>query len=416
MKSNRWFLGFIFSNMAGGIINPMIPLFVVVYLGSNVFYVSLASALSSLVSVPALIFWGELSDSLGKRKLFILYGFYGSFLSLMLIIFVHSVYSFILVLIIYQVVLNASVPVSTLIILEQNNPEEWPRIISRFSLLSGIGSLLGLIVGMIFLLDLSKSSDLPYIYIISSLLYLIAAIVSTLILKESEKKIRREEIKVTTTRTLERIIFSPRGILHILKFSGLRKYLSKNLLFFILTTFFLMFAFQTFFVPFPVMVIKHLGASNIEIFIMYAVNVGLSTIGYVYTGRIMEKLGGKRTLKTALTIRIFLFAFSAIIPLIFSGFSGIAVSMIIYGVLGFLWSWIGISQINYVSRSAGEGNRGRAVGLYNSMLGLGQVAGSLFSGYITTMFGYSLDFVLSAILVLFGLILVNRIYSEKIAP
>ncbi len=56
---NRWFIGYVFSNLAAGLTTPLIPLFIVFYLKSNVEYVGLVSALASLASVPALIFWGK---------------------------------------------------------------------------------------------------------------------------------------------------------------------------------------------------------------------------------------------------------------------------------------------------------------------------------------------------------------------
>ncbi|WP_061951338.1 hypothetical protein [Acidiplasma cupricumulans] len=54
---------------------PLIPLFIVVYLHSNVVFVGLVTSISSMASVPALIMWGDLSDKFKKRKIFILIGF-----------------------------------------------------------------------------------------------------------------------------------------------------------------------------------------------------------------------------------------------------------------------------------------------------------------------------------------------------
>ena len=52
---NTWYLGYLTSNISGGLTTPLIPLFITVYLGMNVFYVGITSAIASAASVPALI-------------------------------------------------------------------------------------------------------------------------------------------------------------------------------------------------------------------------------------------------------------------------------------------------------------------------------------------------------------------------
>ena len=80
-SNNSWYLGYLASNAAGGLTTPLIPLFITFYLGLNVFDVGITSAIASSASVPALIFWGLLSDRYKKRKVFILVGFIGGFIS-----------------------------------------------------------------------------------------------------------------------------------------------------------------------------------------------------------------------------------------------------------------------------------------------------------------------------------------------
>jgi len=147
ISGRKWFLGYFLSNLAGGITSPLIPMYVLIYLHSNVFYVGLTSALVSAAGVPFLIFWGNISDRLGLRKVFILLGFLGGGVSLLGIAFANSVLIYIAVLAVFQIVIMASVPVSTMIIIENTSRESWPNMMSTFSMVSSAGTVLGLSIG-----------------------------------------------------------------------------------------------------------------------------------------------------------------------------------------------------------------------------------------------------------------------------
>ncbi|KAA8922672.1 MFS transporter [Thermoplasma sp.] len=416
MPDNRWFVSYLMSSMASGITNPMIPLFVVVYLHSNVFFVGLASAISSAASVPALIFWGDLSDAISRRKIFVLIGFFGAFASFLPILLVHDIYQYLVILIAFQVLAMASVPVSTIMLLEQNDRSVWPQIISKFSMISGIGSVLGLGLGTTLITFYYSPSDLPYVYIVSSAVYLIAGIMAIRFIREPERALNRNSIQASTFRVIERTRFFPAAVIHYLRLNGRKNghRLDGNLVFFISMTAFLMFGFQLFFVPYPVMVIDF-GANNTLIFLMYMLNSAFSTVSFIFSGRIVDRIGGKTALFLAVTTRIIVFGISSLIPGISSKDLAIISAVSIYSFLGGVWSIISVSQTNYVSKNATQQTRGKAIGLYNSLLGVGQIFGGLVSGEVTTLFGYSIDYLMAAAVITLGIAIIMRIYrGEKL--
>ena len=129
---------------------------------------------NSNIVTPALIFWGNLSDKIKKRKIFILIGFFGSFFSLIIIFFVHNIPGYMLMLILFQIITMAGVPVSTLLILEDSEKNMWPKVMGKFNSFSAIGTVIGLGAGVI-ILELFAGEGkimLPYLYVISSLLFL----------------------------------------------------------------------------------------------------------------------------------------------------------------------------------------------------------------------------------------------------
>lgn len=401
--------------MAGGITTPLIPLFVVIYLGYNVSYVGIASALSSLASVPALIYWGNLSDKVGRRKIFVFTGFFGSFLTLVFITVISGVWEYIGVLMAFQIVAMASVPVSTMIILENAAEMRWPSIMSNFNMIASIGTVLGLIFGSILVLGdtTMAGSSLPDIYLVAALVYLVAAISSLYLLPESRRRIRRSTMDhLFTFRVIERTRYLPSFIIHILKVgNGVKRHrISGSLKKYLFSTTLLMFGFQIFFVPFPVFLIDRFGAGNLVIFIMYLLNSIFSTVAFRPAGMMVNRIGPTKTISASVLSRIVIFTVAALIPFLITGsFLLLIIMLAFYGVLGGLWSLISISELTSISKMCEKTVRGGVIGMYNSLNGVGQILGAGVSGFIALYFGYSADFLIAAVVVAAGLSIILKI-------
>jgi MFS family permease len=411
-SNHSWYLGYLTSNAAGGLTTPLIPLFITLYLGLYVFDVGITSAIASAASVPALIFWGLLSDKYKKRKIFILVGFIGGFISLLPMLYVHALLSYILVLIAFQIISMASVPVSTMILIENSSEDKWPGVMGRFNFVGSIGTVIGLAFGTIFIAFFaSKSSELLInIYLISAFIYLLSAIIIFVAIPEPKKTISRGSITdIHSIRIMERIRFFPSTIIHFIGFREGKTKLGKNLKLYLFCTFLLMFAFQLFFVPYPVFAIDHLGANEVEIYIMYILNSGLGALTYQYTGRINNKIGIRKSLAFALITRIVIFSvFGAVSFIMFKSALWLSIALIVYGALGSLWSFIGIAETASVTMISPKATRGKTIGYYNSLNGMGQIFGGLLSGIISQYVGYSVDFLVAAILVIVGTSLILK--------
>ena len=420
--SGLWFVSYLLSNTAYGITIPLIPLFVILYLNSGIVYVGIAYSLASLASVPALMLWGDLSDSIRKRKIFVVIGFLGSFATLIPIVLVSDISEYILVLVAFQLVSMASVPVSNLLILENTKEEHWPKVMSSFSMISSLGTVAGLVAGTVIVFEASVgyARILPAFYLIASFIYLIAAISAVFLLKEPRRTIRRGRIGfLYTVRTIERVRFFPSTVLHIMSLRKTRrpKKLPRTLKGYICSSAILMFGFQLFILPFPVFLMNALGAGTLEIFIMYLFNAVLSTITFRIAGASVRKYGSRRTLSFSLFGRIGVFMASAALPLvILPAGTLMMISLAVYAVIGGFWSFISISQITYVSNMAESSVRGKAIGEYNSFFGIGQIGGSAISGILVASLGFSTDFIISAVVVGIGALLIFRFYTYPRVP
>ena len=414
---NRWFLSYLFSNAAGGLTSPLIPLFIVFYLHLSVFYVGFASAVASSAAVPAVIFWGNLSDSMGKRKIFVMIGFFGSSFSLMMIILVHQLFTFLGVLVIFQLVSMASTPVSTLLILENATESEWPNVISQFNIVSYVGLIIGLLIGTVFLVLSSGNNAfaLPMLYIFSGIVYFVAGLSAITLIKESKEKLARGDLdNINSVRLTERVRYFPTSILHIAKSSiySHGKPLLKRTKFYIVLTGLLMFGFQMFFVPYPVYIADILGGSETIIFVMYLFNNVLSASAFMVSGKLSGKYGLRYILNMSIFSRVVII--SAAVFCVFYGIEEISVSVALYSIMGFFWSFISIAWVTSISKVALPENRGKAIGWYNSVLGIGQIGGAIISGIISEFMGFGYDFVISIAILIIGGILISTVTPAKV--
>lgn len=411
-EKNRWFIGYLFSNLAGGIISPLIPLFVVVYLGLSVFYVGITTSIVSLASIPALIAWGNVSDSIKKRKIFILIGFVGSFAALIPISLAVNLTVYLFIQITFQILAMASVPVSTLIIMENVEKSKWPGVMSRFNLIASLGTLIGLFVGTILLEFVGSSGKfLVFLYELASFVYLIAALFTFLFVPEPGKVLSRKNLeRIHSVRIVERIRFFPSTIIHFVGIGKGAGKLKTDMWAYLFCTCLLMTAFQLYFVPFPVYIIEKLHGTSFTVFVMYLLNSFFGTIAYRFTGRVVQKFGIKRVLAGALSTRVGLFSAMSVVPFImFIHVNFLYFALAFYGVMGGLWGFIGISEVSYISRIAEEHTKGKAIGYYNSLNGLGQIIGGVSSGVIAEIYGYGVDFVIALLLVVAGSALIIRV-------
>lgn len=415
---NSWFLGYFFSNLAGGIISPLIPLFVVLYLNLNVFYVGLTTSVVSLASIPALISWGNLSDSVKKRKPFIMIGFLGSFVALIPISLVANLTLFLFIQILFQILAMAAVPVSTMIIIENVEKSKWPIVMSKFNLIASLGTMIGLAVGslLIFIYP-GDTVILVRLYELASMIYLAAALTAYFVIPESTKKVSRISLRtIHSPRIMERIRFFPSTIIHFVGMtSGMGgKKLGKDLWIFLFCTFFLMTAFQMYFVPFPVFIIDSLKGNSSTVFLMFLINAMLGTIAYRYTGGIIKKFGVRNVLAGSLGTRAVLFSAMATVPfIIYTHLPFMTLAIAFYGVMGGLWGFIGISEVSYISGIAKARIKGKAIGYYNSFNGLGQIIGGIVSGAICELLGYGTDFIIATVMVVIGAVMIIKITRDE---
>lgn len=438
-KSDRWQYSFVPNAIAIGATTPIIPLYITEVLSGTVAQVGAATALSSLASTPAYMLWGELSDKLKRRKLFVVLGFAGAALAFFLMATAASVEAFTLFVILLGFLGAASAPISNILVMESTDKKFWPEKIGFLNRVCGFGHITGLLLGIIWLGYIALLFDRPneslkLLVFVCSFVALISVFLAITMIREPEVKIERkyhDGVAEESRRFIERARFSQNTIHHVPRlgtFRHLRKhgvhmrhslagYLAAVLVFFI--------GFTVFYTPFPIFLKKVALASDVEIFAIYLFNSIAAAFMYVKAGKLVEKFGPKKLQMAAIGARI------AIFPAV--GFVGYALvynaaggaqrllpylsnresALFAIGALnvlaGLCWAILSISCVSTVSYLAPENAKGEAMGAYNAMAGVGSVCGALIGGTIAYMFDYNIAFLCSAAFLAAGLIIVQRL-------
>jgi MFS family permease len=127
--------------------------------------------------------------------------------------------------------------------------------------------------------------------------------------------------------------------------------------------------------------------------------------------RRLSRKSEKLLLRSGLLIRIVAFLAFAVASAtgFFAGRDwSIAIIMVLTGIS---WSFYWVPSLTFLSKIADQNRLGEAQGTLNAMIGLGNVLGSLFSGYLVTIMNYQLNFVSSVIMMIIGFGLIADLLS-----
>lgn len=423
-KDDRWYSSFFPYNVAGGSTSPMIPLFITEGLKGTVAQVGLVSAISSIASVPANIIWGNLSDTTKRRKVFVLIGFFGLAISLLLMGLSMSMGTYYFANFLLGAISAAAAPVGTVLVLESFAKEEWAKRLGSFSKVTGTGWVLGLILGTVWL-QLADGGDMMVmamrgLFILASALCVVSILLAVKWVPEPQRKVERSELnEVSTAKVIhfERGRYAPMKLLHIISLGA--KGLSpvnfpRNLKAYYVVVLLAFTGFLTFYVGFPIFLSQQLGLSVSEVFLVYVASSLTSALTYTLAGRWTSERGGKRVQMLAFTGRILLFPTVAVIGMFDLGLLPvILLACALHALIGFCWANLSVAGNTLVSNMAFKEHRTESLGAYNSIQGIGSILGSLIGGFVADFFGYLPTFLVASAFVAAGLVLLSVINVER---
>ena len=423
-KEERWYYSFLPNNMAGGATSPLIPLFVTEVLGGPLTQVGLVSAFSSLASVPSNIIWGNLSDMVRRRRVFILIGFGGLALTLLMMGLATTMNSYLFANLMMGALASASAPVGTVLVLESFKRSEWAQRLGDFSRVGGIGWVTGLILGTIWLSSFESGEG----EFAMRALFFLGAALSTLSMVLAYKWVPEPHFKLDRRildgalldiplMVAEKARYLPHRVAHVLRIttqSVQAKNFPSELRRYYACTFVVFLGSHTFFVAFPVFLKQFVGLFSWEVFLIYVAASMASALTYSSAGRWATRFGSKRVYASSVTARVILFPLAFAVTLFPLGRWEMVVAFcVLHGLMGFFWAGISVAGSHIVAKTALPGFRAESAGMYTSMQGMAMITGAIVGGFVGQYMGYQVLFVLASLFMVVGLIMLSKVDTER---
>jgi MFS family permease len=401
----RWYLSFFFSKLAGGASAPLVPLFVIAVLGGGVGAVSIAIVSVSVATVPAYILWGDYSDRTRRRRLPLVVGMAMTAISFLVMGLADSMAMFILGNVMYGFFLAATVPTSTILIMEHNPEAIWGEAVGRFAKVSGMGWMVGMALGAVYFATISQvlpqEPAMRVLMLLCGLSCAIAYALAMFWIEEPKFHLDRrwleDQLVTMRTWTFERSRHIPSKLVYVLRPRIMRKARTflpgwgRDLDMYLVATFILFTGVMVFYVPFPVMLSEELLLTSSQIFLVYLASAVAAAGMYAWAGREVDQLGnGKAQIiawaARAVIFSAFVLALAAAAQELFDVAFGL--SLLLNGLAGAMFAVISVAGITTALDLSPRRGKGEAVGAYNSVTGLGMIVGGLLGGVIASMAGY----------------------------
>lgn len=416
-----WFYSFLLANMTNGGTAPLIPLFLVVAFSGTLLQVGVITAATSVASIPAFIIWGNLSDHLHRRKLFIVEGFAGLVVSMAIMWMSVNFAMFFVANFLLGLLYSASAPAGTALLIEQTPKEQWVSYLGRFSRLGGAGYLLGLVAGALWFYALpSTPFDMRTFFLFSTVTAISGTLLAYFLVDEKKDVPGREggrkenqwnAIAGVPLHITERAKYLPSRIGAVIRLAAPsnqeRGEISGRLWLYYLVTVLFSTGFTAFYAVFPNYLADYLGRKfsigESLIFLVYIGSSLSSTLTYSRVSSMARRKGEKNLQAIAATARVLLIPSFFFIPLLLRSTEEVVLSMVVLNsMMGLCWAIISVTGQSMVARMAGPHIKGEAIGLYNSSTGTGAIMGALMGGLVTQNLGYMSDFIFSSAFVLTG--------------
>ena len=151
-----WIIGFLFHEMAFGLLSVFLPLYITGSLGGSLIDIGIMAALANFVAVPFSFFWGYLCDKTRRYRIYILL----SFSAMTVLLFLFSLTNIVVMLIaVYSVIAVFHVAheaPKNVLISESYSQNEWKKGFASYEALTELGWLSGLILGFAFWLRIQR--------------------------------------------------------------------------------------------------------------------------------------------------------------------------------------------------------------------------------------------------------------------
>jgi MFS family permease len=402
----RWHISVIPLYMAIG--SPgLLATLLALNLGASIVEIGIMTAAGAVATFAFSIIWGKLSDYSGIRKRYLLFFTVTLGPIFLLLSMANTVQQIILIYTAASAITAGVAPIAVMYTVECCRLEDWHVGVARYSSVSSIGNILGLVAYTLVAPFLATR----WLFYISAATCASSAIFLWVMGSEPEITLARHPFPIRSLHDAEKFL-SPRPFLHYLDIRRIRlprklsEMTSLQLLFlaaFIHWTGISLFGIgQT-----PLM--KALGLTDGLILALNVATGVTAAIAFAYIAP-RVKSSKKRSINLIVLVRCFLilcwaalpFFLNHPIPLIF------VLPLLILVAFNILYSLIWLPITNFAISQAPDHLKGSVQGELLSATALAGAVGSILGGVVIASYGYTVGFVLASIIALLTIPILSR--------
>jgi len=363
-------------------------------------YSGLAIAIFNGVSIPAAIFWGFATDRLHKRRDLIAASYALMAVVLLSFYFDSTTGGTIATYAIFSFISVASATPLNLLIMETEEKGRWAGAFARLSMMSGVGSVGGLILSTLW----SEKLPLILLSVPFSVFALASAALSVTTISEPAFTFEEESVALKRSSFFSRLLTLPVFFIKTPKasdfrrvFRGLRSSLTSYVpLFYISTVLFYLSTslFNTSFVP----AMSAFSLTEVEAFAVILTGVVAQTLAFQWVGRYVSTQSLVTTSAQGLLVRGWSYIVIGAAALLLAGPLFIVPALVMYTIISIAFAFYYTSSNTMMFNTVQRKNPGAALGVYSAVVGVATMAGSLASGFISVYLGFYTTFVLAGVL------------------
>ncbi len=393
------YLTSIFAYLAYMLVPPILPIYAE-QLGANLIEISILFSSFFLTYLLFTVIWGSLSDTLRKRRPFLMAGLFSSGFILIGFYFSRNVYELIGLSLIRGIAVGSFTPIALAIASNLNGEKRGSGMgIMNASLSAGwfVGAL-----ASGFLIELFS---ITFPFIAAAFITFLAAIIVIFVISDYEFLSTTKSNPSSEPANLKKVVndLKRRFTVMLKKDEFVRKRgLSTVYLTLILRHGGLLGLYSLF----PLYVVQ-VGGTPAQVGLLYALNMGTQAIFMFMMGLCCDRIGRKPVMIMGLL--------ASGLSAIWFGLSSSPIALIPSQVLvAFGYASVTVSATTIVADVAPKENRGEGMGLIMTSLGIGATIGPLIAGFLAELFGLATMMFIMASLPLAGLLLFSIRMKETV--
>ncbi len=398
VKAN-WIYSTLPINIALGPVTTFVQL-LILELHGTVIDIGLAATLFNAVTIPAAIIWGIATDRFDRRKPIIVLSYLIVAATLMLFIFVRTIYGIDVLYAVFSLISSAAATPLNMLIMETQPKSRWTSAFARLSMMSSIGVTVGLLLGV------AWGDFLPFYLLVVPLtiLCVVSAAMAAVMIKEPSFVFEREMIVRVSRSFYERLLALPLFFLRLPSLMDFRRFLKGSrfpltrepaLLYASIAAFYFASGiFNTSLVP----SLYSASISKSQVFLVSLVAMAVQTASFSFYGKRLNQQNLKENAFGGLVLRSVGYTAIGFSAYFLTGLPYLAYAIVFYTLAAGLAYAVYYAASNVmVFNTLGRSGQGSTLGVYSALVGFAAMLGSFISGFISFYTGFYVAFLVAGV-------------------